>query len=278
MDTYLIRYGIMGHVGRFLCDPASTAGYSRGETVVIESHRGLELGEVLFVGRGEGAVHASDGTEATAAAEGQDPERAARGEQARVLRPAGVLDLEQSRQVEASRASRFAECRRVLDAGDWPWELIDVEPLLDGRSTVIHYLGPHRLDATPWRRAFVSSATSTWCSNQSGRTSRNPSRRIPAPADVETAAAAPAAAAANGARRQSLTSTERRRPTAAALPHIQVVRRAGSVKWWPPGLKERSGYLGARPNQAQFDHRDDGPGVATGAKRRRYSAVGSGRR
>jgi hypothetical protein len=151
---YLIRYGIMGHVGRFSCTPDCGTRYERGETVVIESHRGLELGEVLFVGRQEDAGDGREGSQPTALHEDEHQERSTRAERARVLRPASALDLEQSRQLESSRASRFAECQRVLDEGDWPWELIDVEPLLDGRSTVLHYLGPHQLDATPWRARF----------------------------------------------------------------------------------------------------------------------------
>jgi hypothetical protein len=71
-----------------------------------------------------------------------------------VLRLAGALDLERWRQAQASRLERFSQCQRVLEQGDWPWELVDVEPLLDGRSIVIQYLGPHHLDATPWRARF----------------------------------------------------------------------------------------------------------------------------
>jgi hypothetical protein len=151
---YLIRYGVMGHVGRFSGQPDCGTRYERGEIVVIESHRGLELGEVLFVGREEEAGHGREGVQQTTLHQDEHQERAARAERAQVLRPASALDLEQSRQLEASRPSRFADCKRVLTDGDWPWELIDVEPLLDGRSTVIHYLGPHRLDATPWRARF----------------------------------------------------------------------------------------------------------------------------
>ncbi|MCA1686937.1 MAG: signal peptidase, partial [Planctomycetia bacterium] len=44
--SYLIRYGMMGQVGRFAADPGT--GYERGQTVVVRSHRGAELGEVLI--------------------------------------------------------------------------------------------------------------------------------------------------------------------------------------------------------------------------------------
>jgi len=63
-----------------------------------------------------------------------------------VLRLAGSEDLARADRARESRPSRFTLCQRVLEEGNWPWELIDVEPLLDGRATVLHYLGPQHLD------------------------------------------------------------------------------------------------------------------------------------
>jgi hypothetical protein len=151
VQTYLVRYGIMGDVARFSCVAGSDTTFDRGAVVVIQSHRGLELGEVLFAARD---CNGSTGLGSELGAEAGDHARSLGTERPHVLRLAGALDLERSRQAQEARASRFAECKRVLDQGDWPWELVDVEPLLDGRSTVIHYLGPHRLDATPWRARF----------------------------------------------------------------------------------------------------------------------------
>ena len=69
--------------------------------------------------------------------------------------PAGrPEDLDRSRRAEASRAERFATCRRVLEEEGWPWDLIDVEPLLDDGATVIQYLGPHHLDVAAIRARF----------------------------------------------------------------------------------------------------------------------------
>ena len=72
-------------------------------------------------------------------------------DQQSVLRPAGPEDLARSRHAESIRGDRFALCQRVLREGEWPWELIDVEPMLDDRATVLHYLGPHHLDAATLR-------------------------------------------------------------------------------------------------------------------------------
>jgi cell fate regulator YaaT (PSP1 superfamily) len=126
--AFLIRYGLMHHVGRFLAD---TNAYDRGQTVVVRSRRGTELGEVLL------PVTAAGGT---APRTGQSP--------ARVLRAAGPDDLEAARQAGLARPERFSACDRVFRDGVWPLQLVDVEPLLDDRRTVLHYLGPHGLDAS----------------------------------------------------------------------------------------------------------------------------------
>jgi len=132
--AYLIRYGVMGHVARFRASPECGDSLERGQAVVIQTDRGIELGEVLVLL--------------------EDPASAPPVDQQSVLRPAGLEDLAGSRHAESIRADRFALCQRVLRAGDWPWELIDVEPMLDDRATVLHYLGPHHLDAATLRARF----------------------------------------------------------------------------------------------------------------------------
>ena len=40
------------------------------------------------------------------------------------------------------------EVERVFRDGEWPIDVIDVEPLMDENRTVLLYLGPHHLDAS----------------------------------------------------------------------------------------------------------------------------------
>jgi hypothetical protein len=134
--AYLIRYGVMSYVGRFRPAAECTTRLERGQSVVIKTERGLELGEVLL---------ALD--EASAA-------QARSVEWQCVLRPVSSDDMDQASRAEASRADRFAACRRVLEEAGWPWELIDVEPLLEEGVTVLQYLGPHHLDASDLRARF----------------------------------------------------------------------------------------------------------------------------
>ena len=120
---YLVRYGLARHVGRFA---AGAADYSRGREVVVRSRRGTELGEVI--------------------APASPPEFPTTDAPARVLRDAGDDDRDRGRRAQAERSARFASCRRVLEDGLWPIEVVNAEALLDDARTVIHYLGPHRLD------------------------------------------------------------------------------------------------------------------------------------
>jgi hypothetical protein len=153
-QTYLIRYGVMSHVGRFIAPHFLDLPLERGRLVVLQTDRGIELGEVLIAldGKPEGANLAEH--EAQLPSEGDPLTEGDSGKPSRVLREASLDDLSRSRSAEESRTAHLSLCERILGEGGWPWELVDVEPLLDGRSTVIHYLGPHRLDVTSLRARF----------------------------------------------------------------------------------------------------------------------------
>jgi hypothetical protein len=152
--SYLIRYGVMSHVGRFSALPACETLFERGQYVVIQTDRGVELGEVLVAVEGKPAPPENGLGETAAQANAQDLSPSVRSDSPRVLRVAGPDDLSCSRRAEEARPSRFSLCQRVLREGNWPWELIDVEPLLDDRSTVLHYLGPHHIDVASLRARF----------------------------------------------------------------------------------------------------------------------------
>ena len=132
--SYLIRYGTASQIGRFSADPEPV--FERGDLVVIRSHRGIELGEILVEG-GDPGSDQHDSSSVT-----------------RILRPAGPEDVMEARRAETERDRRFALCSEVLEVGAWPIDLIDVEPLLEGNRTVLHYLGARIPDVTELLAAF----------------------------------------------------------------------------------------------------------------------------
>lgn len=120
----LIRYGLMSHVGRFAAGPV---GLVRGQSVVLRTGRGLELGEVLAT---------LDAASTPAGPPGGE-----------VLRPATRDDLERARKAVAARPLQLAQFESVFRDGLWPIVVLDVEPLLDAPPrSVLYYLGPHHLD------------------------------------------------------------------------------------------------------------------------------------
>ena len=161
--AYLVRYGLMGHVGRFPLDLGTRldARIERGQTVVILTDRGVELGEVLVspasLAANSGAVGGVrsvvlDGSliDTSKAELDQDPGRP------RLLRVAVAADIQDARRSDGLRADRFTLCQRILDEGGWSIDLLDVEPLLDPGTTVLHILGPLDLNLAEIRSAFRS--------------------------------------------------------------------------------------------------------------------------
>ena len=125
--AYLVRYGVMHDVSRF---SSVSADFERGQSVVIRTHRGNELGQVLLriprqSDSGDGSTPASSAV---------------------ILRSAGPDDLERASRADLERPHRFTFCRHTMESLDWPVELIDVEVLLDPGRVVLYYLGPRPLD------------------------------------------------------------------------------------------------------------------------------------
>lgn len=118
---YLVRFGVPGYVGRF--GSIREVDCRRGDRVVVQSDRGLELGEVL--------VDASDATLA-----------GSRGEAAgELIRP--VEDEDILRQEDANRTAEQVarRCRDLLVRQNLPIEVVQAEGLLDGECVILYFLG-----------------------------------------------------------------------------------------------------------------------------------------
>jgi hypothetical protein len=126
---YLLNYGKTAEFGRFLSE--STSVLSRGDCVVIQSLRGLELGMVL---------RAAPGSESALA------EIPASGT---ILRPATLEDRSRTGDLHHRCQSLFKESRQLAESLGLPLEIVDTEILLDGRNAYLHYLSRSRFDARP---------------------------------------------------------------------------------------------------------------------------------
>jgi cell fate regulator YaaT (PSP1 superfamily) len=118
MGYHLVRYGLLGHIGKFAAIDALR--YPRRSRVVVRSSRGLEVGEVLA----ESDEHGS-----ASVAEGQ------------ILRRMTVQDDLLEARLHRRRHEAYEACQRMLAEASAAAALVDVEHLFDGGGLFFYFLG-----------------------------------------------------------------------------------------------------------------------------------------
>jgi cell fate regulator YaaT (PSP1 superfamily) len=124
--SYIVRHGVMRFLGPF--EPNPEAAYARGQTVVVQTERGHELGEVLC--------------EATPLAVGLLTEPT-KGQIIRALTPA---DQEQALKLHEKEEAEFARCGEFVQQRRLQMELVDVEHLFGGERIIFYFLAEKRVD------------------------------------------------------------------------------------------------------------------------------------
>ena len=117
-NTFFVRTGALGHVGRFRC--ADRLVVDRDVRVVCRTHRGLEIGQVLSPATDE--THVSD-TEGL------------------LLRRVTTEDDLLLARLEKNRQAAYRACVDLLEQRQIEVQLMDVEHLFDGQSLYFYFLG-----------------------------------------------------------------------------------------------------------------------------------------
>jgi cell fate regulator YaaT (PSP1 superfamily) len=128
-SSYLLNYGRTAELGRFEFE--DSLSWCRGDRLVINSRRGLELGVVL--------------RPAPTPKSGVSP----LPRSGTILRLATSEDESQSAQLQARSQLLFTDSRRLAQALDLPMEVVDTEILLDGQQAFLHYLARAYFDPRP---------------------------------------------------------------------------------------------------------------------------------
>jgi cell fate regulator YaaT (PSP1 superfamily) len=118
MGYHLVRYSLLGHVGRFASVDATR--YPRYARVIVRSVRGLEIGEVLAT---------PEPSEESIETDGQ------------ILRQVTVEDDLLAARLEKHRHEAYAACCDLLLEAQIPAVLVDVEHLFDGQGLFFYFLG-----------------------------------------------------------------------------------------------------------------------------------------
>ena len=121
---YLVRYGSLGHVGRF--GSIRLIECCRGDRVIVQTDRGTELGEVLA-------------SPCDRQREMLPHDASPAGE---MLRAMTDDDRQQERALqEISLADLLEKCRELMHRRRLPIAVLDAELLFDGRTVIVYFLG-----------------------------------------------------------------------------------------------------------------------------------------
>ncbi|XZE32071.1 hypothetical protein SH501x_002806 [Pirellulaceae bacterium SH501] len=117
---YLVR---CGRNGSLYSMRAGAASLERGDWIVCRTSRGVELGEVLTE-----VLHTLEAPDQT-------------WETAKWIRGAREEDQFLLKQLETLSQQACEQCQQMLDSKSSEDVLLDVEPLLDGKTLFFHFLG-----------------------------------------------------------------------------------------------------------------------------------------
>ncbi len=126
MPKYVVRHGVMRHLGIFSTSRGETFG--RGARVIARTSRGLESGEVLC-----------DSTEQTAT----NLKDAKNGQ---ILRRMSPQDELESKKMSEQEVQEFEACQKRMLELKLEMKLVDLEHLYGGERVIIYYLAEGRVD------------------------------------------------------------------------------------------------------------------------------------
>lgn len=134
MRRHLVRFGVMGWIGRF--DSAAALRYRPGDRVICRTTRGLELGDVL-----------ND--------EIRDETLALCGE---ILRPMAAEDRLIATRIDKHRLKAIDACGKILAERGIGATLLDAEQTFDGRNLFFYFMG----EVTPEIEAITAQLAETY--------------------------------------------------------------------------------------------------------------------
>jgi len=153
--SIVVRFGLMGLIGEYPYRGDATPGC--GSKIVIRTHRGLEVGDMLTVT----CPNAGCSTSVTREQMLEYIDNSG-GRQypfftnGRALRVASVEDLQRQQKLDEQRKPRRDEARIVATNLRIPVKIIEVEPILSGDRVTIYYSCDDRVDTRPLTQELAS--------------------------------------------------------------------------------------------------------------------------
>ncbi len=135
IEHYAVRVGVHGQVGRFA---APSEKFTRGSAVICRTQRGLEVGSVLTAIRFASQSNVEEPAVAASQAMGRSHDDAATD--GHIVRRMTAEDQLLWGHLQGLASDAAESCQKWLEANNSVNQLIDVEPLLDGKTLYFHFL------------------------------------------------------------------------------------------------------------------------------------------
>lgn len=149
--TIVVRYGYLKMVGEFPWKSDEKPGC--GSKIVVRTHRGTEIGEMLTsTCANSGCSKSVSRKEMLEYIENSGGRQYPFSTDGKALRVATREDLDEQSRLEQSKHALRTAAKRLCAARAMPMKIVDVEPLLGGERTTVYFSSEDRIDF----RDFVS--------------------------------------------------------------------------------------------------------------------------
>ena len=152
--SIVVRFGSMKMVGEFPYDGDAKPGC--GSKLVVKTHRGVEVGEMLTSTCPNSgcskSVTRQQMLEYIENSGGPDYPFTTEG---RVIRIATIDDLNRQSALDATRPDIVRKARALVDEHDLPMKIVDAEPILGGEVLTLFFTSEHRIDFRELVRAMA---------------------------------------------------------------------------------------------------------------------------
>lgn len=153
--TLVVRFGSMKLVGEFPYDGTAKPGC--GSKLVVRTHRGTELGEMLTsTCANSGCSKSVSRKELLQYVQNSGGRDYPFYQDGRVLRIATVEDLDRQSQLEQSRHALRLEARAIAERLHVTAKIVDAEPILGNELLTFFYLSEERLDLRDLHRELAN--------------------------------------------------------------------------------------------------------------------------
>jgi cell fate regulator YaaT (PSP1 superfamily) len=140
--TTVVRYGYMRHLGEFAYNPGQK--FSCGGKVIIETDRGIELGEqVSLTCTGCSKSVSREQVRSYVRLSGEKYLDVNRG---KILREATASDLQEQHHIREEARGKLTRCRRLAGEMGLPMKLVECEHLFGGERIIFYFMAEGRVD------------------------------------------------------------------------------------------------------------------------------------